>query len=1402
VYVTKAATGEQIPHPLSRKTNKQTLADGTTIDVPEGMVYVPAGEFTMGEGESEHRVYLDAYFIGKYEVTNAEWKVFCDLMGFTPLPKHWKDGKIPEGRENHPVVNVSWEDTQKYCEWVGKMTGRKVKLPSNAQWEKAARGPKSYRYPWGNDWNPENCNCAGTWAPKFGLKANPDGVVPGWSEWSVSPKLNEAMAAGWCFTTPVGAYPRAKSGYGCYDMAGNVQEWCVDWCKKDYYKLKDANENPQGPSEEQGDLYVEKGKKGVKTRSLRGGTWFSASRHCNSLNRGGTTPTTVHDGIGFRVVVSGLEAGAGVTPVQTAAAPGPAAPSVAQPPASLAPRPSSQSFDGVYVTTAATGEKIPHPLSRKTNKQTLADGTSVDVPDGMVYVPQGDFLMGRPQSGPLGPQHKVWLDDYYIGKYKVTNAEWKAFVEDTWRVPPLHWKDGKIPEGRENHPVVNVTYNDATDYCKWINQKRESLAAGGKWQDGCVQLPTEAQWEKAAAGPAGLKYTWGNEWDSTLCNNGGLLLTQLGIVSGKVSEQDFIARQDEFQKALKAWEASEKGKEVNALGGNTTAVGAFPRDKSGYGCYDMVGLTGEWCADWAGDYPADGKAERNPQGPSRERAWMRAGKPLRVLRGGGWRQILACNCATQARFGNEEGTRRNTNGFRIALVRRMIKAEGEVEDGALRARSGTAQGRVEQPPVSAWDDAYVATAGTGEKIPHPLSRKTLASALPDGTSVNVPEGMVYIPAGEFTMGEGDKPPHGPAHSVYLDAYFIGKYEVTNAEWKAFTEATGFARLPSHWMGGQIPEGKENHPVVCVSWEDAQKYCDWIGTQAGRQVRLPTEAQWEKAASWDPMNRLKNAYPWGNQWDKELCNNGWLLAKFGFRPKDEGPDWWKSLHEWIDSQTGKEINDKGGNTLPVGSFPQGRSAYGCYDMAGNASEWCWDWYRSRYYRMKSALRNPEGPDEQDAEEVDSFGLKGKARVFRGGCWINPSGVLRGIWRHYYCPSSSYKNYCGFRVAVSAREGGGGVRPVQTGAAPGPAAPSVAQPPASTWDEIYLKAPRLEKAKRILAVTGGGYFPVLIQLKNPGSPARGGGDLLAVVRGGAPHVGAGGRLDVIRSKDGGKTWSAPKTVADEPPDSRNPAFGQAADGRIVLLYSVTGPYVDGKFVSGQSSKYTVWLRTSEDNGETWSGPQQIPITDYEYGSPYGRIVQLKDGTLLANIYVSDPKPSPSKKGQYASCVYRSKDGGRTWGDPSLVAEDFNETALCVMPDGRVIAMVRSDGLSQTESADGGHTWSAPRPVTGKSQHPADVIPLKSGKLLLTYGFRILPYGVQAMLSSNGGATWDHERRAMVEWNSANTDCGYPSSVQLADGTILTMHYGVENLAYPAVRQYSMCTFYKESDLSRGQ
>jgi formylglycine-generating enzyme required for sulfatase activity len=246
----------------------------------------------------------------------------------------------------------------------------------------------------------------------------------------------------------------------------------------------------------------------------------------------------------------------------------------------------------------------------------------------------------------------------------------------------------------------------------------------------------------------------------------------------------------------------------------------------------------------------------------------------------------------------------------------------------------------------------------------------------------------------------------------LDAYFIGKYEVTNAEWKVFCDFTGFTPLPTHWKDGKIPEGKENHPVVYVSWDDIQKYCQWVTTETGRKASLPTEAQWEKAA------RGPNAYiyPWGNAWDKQLCNNGWLLAPFGFKPNDEGDDWRKKWDVWQKTDKGKEIIAAGGNTTPVGSFPQGKCFYGCYDMAGNAYEWCQDWFTTNYYKLKDARKNPEGPTEEQAEVRDFSGKKSKARVLRGGTWYNYPSYCRSVIRNSRYPSYRSNSY-GFRVVVA-------------------------------------------------------------------------------------------------------------------------------------------------------------------------------------------------------------------------------------------------------------------------------------------------------------------------------------------------------------------------------------------------
>lgn len=148
-------------------------------------------------------------------------------------------------------------------------------------------------------------------------------------------------------------------------------------------------------------------------------------------------------------------------------------------------------------------------------------------------------------------------------------------------------------------------------------------------------------------------------------------------------------------------------------------------------------------------------------------------------------------------------------------------------------------------------------------------------------------------------------------------------------------------------------------------------------------------------------------------------------------------------------------------------------------------------------------------------------------------------------------------------------------------------------------------------------------------------------------------------------------------------------------------------------------------------------------------------------------------------HTSYVYRSTDGGIRWGDPSHIADDFDETALTVLPDGRVMATLRSKQtafLATSFSADQGRTWSAPRQITGPKEHPADVIVLHDGRLLLSYGERNRPYGIRARLSKSLGADWEPETIILAA-DCQSADCGYPTSAEISPGRIVTLYYAVD-------------------------
>src|SRR5690606_19684012 len=146
----------------------------------------------------------------------------------------------------------------------------------------------------------------------------------------------------------------------------------------------------------------------------------------------------------------------------------------------------------------------------------------------------------------------------------------------------------------------------------------------------------------------------------------------------------------------------------------------------------------------------------------------------------------------------------------------------------------------------------------------------------------------------------------PAHHLFVPEFRIARTPVTNAQYYLYIQAT-HAQPPSYWEDGQPPKDKLSHPVVAVRWDDASQYCEWVSTVTGKLVRLPTEAEWEKAARGDKDLR---EYPWGDEFDGIKCNT----TELGL-----------------------------GDTSPVGIFPSGASPYGCLDMSGNVWEWVQDWY---------------------------------------------------------------------------------------------------------------------------------------------------------------------------------------------------------------------------------------------------------------------------------------------------------------------------------------------------------------------------------------------------------------------------------------------------------------------------
>jgi len=502
-------------------------------------VLIPAGEFKMGdnfgEGNSDeipvHTVFLDEYYIGKYNVTNGEYKRFIDDEGYTKeiywseggfgehgnTPEFWKNknfkgGGIP-GKENYPVVGVSWFEAMAYCKWLSQKTGFVYSLPTEAEWEKAARGTVQNRYAWGNNIEKRYANY------DHGVERSKKELRPvGYYDGSIRNSLMTKNNA---------------SPYGVYDMNGNISEWCYDWYGLEYYNSS-PKKNPRGPGS-------------GKSRVLRSAGYVDSAFYQRSAGRHKT---------------------------------------------------------GAHFKSYKTGFRC---VRKKASLPRVNEG-------------YGEYLLVREGAFQIGdnfnegdadevPVHRVYLQNYYIGKYKVSNDEYKKFINDEGYKKSKYWKAGGAGKygteprywyskkfrgggikGNGNFPVVGVNWFEAMAYCAWLSEKSGAI----------YRLPTEAEWEKAARGTDQRRFAWGMKIDGSYANfefsgdpyESGI--TPLGFYDGKI----------------------HKG---------------FPTKKniSPYGALGMIGNVWEWCYDWyQGSNYYKNSPYCSPKGPE-------TGKS-RVLRAGGW----------------------------------------------------------------------------------------------------------------------------------------------------------------------------------------------------------------------------------------------------------------------------------------------------------------------------------------------------------------------------------------------------------------------------------------------------------------------------------------------------------------------------------------------------------------------------------------------------------------------------------------------------------------------------------------------------------------------------------------------------------------------------------------------
>jgi formylglycine-generating enzyme required for sulfatase activity len=539
-----------------------------------------------------------------------------------------------------------------------------------------------------------------------------------------------------------------------------------------------------------------------------------------------------------------------------------------------------------------------------------------------------------------------------------------------------------------------------------------------KWTANGYRLPTEAEWEKAARGGLSAKrFPWGDTISHSLANYCASDWLDYDLSRGSISQY-----QPTYATVSMPY---------------TSPVGVFAAN--GYGLYDIAGNIWEWCWDrWDGYGPYDSASQTNPRGV--------ASGLYRVFRGGGWGNGNARNCRVADRDGYLPTGSYSSHGFRIVRGVNMAPTISDIADqaitegsdaGAIAFTIGDSQTAASLLTLSSSSsntslvpNAKISFGGSGANrtvTVTPASNQTgtatITVTVSDGSLtasdtflLTVTSAMALIPQGSFTMGNSVAADtditDAPTRTVTLDAFYMGKYEVTKAEWdevRTWGLANGYTDL-------SVAYSKASYHPVSSSWHEMVKWCNarsqkegltpvyytnnaqttiyktgWVNVTnaqvkwTANGYRLPTEAEWEKAARGGLSDKR---FPWGDTISHSQAN--YVASSF-------------YSYDLSGSVNNNHVTYKTGSapyTSPVGAFAV--NGYGLYDMAGNVSEWCWDWYGAHALDSQT---NPRGANT------------GPGRVIRGGDWNNQAYACRVAVRYYINLTDSYWNTNGLRVVRS-------------------------------------------------------------------------------------------------------------------------------------------------------------------------------------------------------------------------------------------------------------------------------------------------------------------------------------------------------------------------------------------------